>query len=240
MKFYKTYLRSVKVCGTVFLLTVSIRYSSVRNADQTASLLFLENDKFKDPEIWNLVLILRPIRNQLTSIMFQRLKWLDQNSKGWKGNLNLKGSLKILSLLAPFSSNGKHLTHQDRYLFIFQLNFDRCMNDSLTVHFLQDFIDHPPYSKSCGSYSHFPFRKVHPVTPGTAGYKQTSAQLWANHMIKEALPNRCRKKDYSLNSVDALGQNPVIASSHTIPENISRRNKKAYFLNYKLTQSKYR
>ena len=149
MQFYNTYLRSVKVCGIFFLLNVSIHYSSVRNADQTASLLFLENDKSKDPEIWNLVLILRPI----TSIMFQRLKWLDQNSKGWKGNLNLKGSLKILSLLAPVSSNSKHLTHQDRYLFIFQLNFDRCMNDSLIVHFLQDFIDHPPYSKSCGSYT---------------------------------------------------------------------------------------
>ena len=133
MKFYKTYLRSVKVCGTFFLLNVSIHYSSVRNAGQTASLLFLDNDKSKDPEIWNLVLILRPIRNQLTSIMFRRLKWLDQNSKGWKENLNLKGSLKILSLLAPFSSNSKHLTLQDRYLFIFQLNFDRCMNDSLTT-----------------------------------------------------------------------------------------------------------
>jgi hypothetical protein len=43
-------------------------------------------------------------------------------------------------------------------------------------------------------------------------------------VIKEVLQN-CVERDYSLNQVEALGKTSVSAFSHTIPENISKRNK---------------
>lgn len=161
----------------------------------------MENDELKGLDIWNLVLILRPIRSQYNA---PKIEMTGSQSSRQLVEEKITPERVTNNPIRPGTlfSKGKHLTSQDRHLFIFPLNFPRCVNDSLIVHFIQDFTGHLPYSGKCGSHtgspqtvcSYFVPGKVNPGPPGTAGYPQTSVRLHANHVIQEAIPNGCRKE----------------------------------------------
>lgn len=134
-------------------------------------------------------------------------------------NHNRNGSLKVLSGLAPSSPEGKHLTSQDRHLFIFQLNFPRCMNESLLVYFIQDFIGHLPYSRNCGSYTTQEVLKLPAVPNHLEKLIQPflHTRLHANRCvamgqpcIKRGITNHCRKERLFIKTMlKHLEKNPL-------------------------------